>query len=166
MRACAICAARPAQGCHSAGDPPCGPSSRVWRRFCEIQFFTPNQHPLKGPKSGHGAVDKHFSNLAICSRFGRVNPTSHMKSSSVLSGVPYFEKLGAGRAARHRPLGGHQGGTPTPPVFPWDLPGKVFPWVLLRAPCVVQHTAEPQGPTRTRWGMAPVAVCGLCSAFG
>ena len=109
MRACAICAARPAQGCHSAGDPPCGPSSRVWRRFCEIRIFTPNQHPLKGPERGHVAVENHFSNFAICSRFGRVNPTSHMKSSSVFSGVPYFEKFGARRAARWGPLWAQKG---------------------------------------------------------
>ena len=38
--------------------------------------------------------------------------------------------------------------------------------MLLRVPCVVQHTAEPRGPKRTWQGMAPVAVCGLCSAFG
>ena len=83
-------------------DPPCGPSSRVWRRFCEIRIFTPNQHPLKGPERGHVAVENHFSNFAICSRFGRVNPTSHMKSSSVFSGVPYFQKIGAQRAALRR----------------------------------------------------------------
>ena len=107
-----------------------------------------------------------FSNLVVWSPFGRINSTSHTKSNSVFTGVPYFEKIGARRAARWGPLWGHQGGTPTPPVFPWDLPGKVFPWVLLRVPCVVRHTAEPRGPKRTWQGMAPVAVCGLCSAFG
>ena len=109
MEARAICAARPAQGCHSAGDPPCVPPSRVWRRFCEIQIFTPNQHPLKGPKCGHVAVENRFSNFAICSRFGRINPTSHVKSNSVFTRVPYFEKFGAQRAARWGPVGFRMG---------------------------------------------------------
>ena len=110
MRACAICAARPAQGCHSAGDPPCGPSSRVWRRFCEIRTFTPSQHPLKGPKSGHVAVENHFANFAVCSRFDRFNPTFHKKSSSVFSGVPYSEKSGAWHATQCRGGRGHHKG--------------------------------------------------------
>ena len=57
---------------------------------------------LKGPKCGHGAVEKHFPNFAICSRFGRINPTSHVKSNSVFTGVPYFEKFGARRARRRK----------------------------------------------------------------
>ena len=85
------------------------PPSRVWRRFCEIRIFTPNQHPLKGPKCGHVAVENIFSNFSICSRFGRVNVTSHIKSSSVFSGVPYFEKFGARRAARWGPLWAQKG---------------------------------------------------------
>ena len=79
------------------------PLCALWRGLEAILRnldFDRQPAPTKGPPKRPCGGGNFFSNFAVGSPFGRIHPAFQMKSSSVLSGIPYFEKIGARRATR------------------------------------------------------------------